>query len=459
MGYNLDKEDGFSFTLFKCEVSANDCSQCLAIDSTDRQRKCGWCTDTPKDQFTCTVVQECSAVWTDDVNSASCPEPRITGFKPSQGPKDGGTNLTIEGSNLGIKLADISSVTVGGIPCEVIAERYTPGIIIVCTTQAAPSELSGKLFVEINQETVESNENFTFVDVTVTGYKPTKGPAAGGTKVTVYGNHLDSGSEVEVTLAGVDCMIKERASNYLVCTTKAFNLPALSRYSPNSSVSGDLQVIIDQAMPTKNGNFVPFIYTPNPTVFDIVPKVGLAAGGIPITVTGDWLNSIQQPLIVLFSENYVTSFPCQPATERRTMTCVQPSYPDPVTADRSVEVNVTFVMDDVPRMSLQLKQSFLFRSNPVFRRLSSPGETVLNIDDDDDDDSIILEGNNLDVVGMQYYVIEIGNSKLCNVTDLAATLLRCTPDKGQDGETLPLIVIKMIVVLVVFVILILSCTR
>jgi hypothetical protein len=46
--------------------------------------------------------------------------------------------------------------------------------------------------------------------VTVTGYKPTKGPAAGGTKVTVYGNHLDSGSEVEVTLAGVDCMIKER---------------------------------------------------------------------------------------------------------------------------------------------------------------------------------------------------------------------------------------------------------
>jgi hypothetical protein len=130
MGYNLDKEDGFSFTLFKCEVSANDCSQCLAIDSTDRQRKCGWCTDTPKDQFTCTVVQECSAVWTDDVNSASCPEPRITGFKPSQGPKDGGTNLTIEGSNLGIKLADISSVTVGGIPCEVIAERYTPGIML-----------------------------------------------------------------------------------------------------------------------------------------------------------------------------------------------------------------------------------------------------------------------------------------------------------------------------------------
>ena len=113
----------FLVTLFKCEVSANDCSECLAVD---HRRKCGWCTDAVNDEFTCTVVQECHADWI-EVNSGSCPKPVITGFKPPKGPRDGGTNVTIEGSNLGVKFADISSVIVKGIVCEVVEEEYAPG--------------------------------------------------------------------------------------------------------------------------------------------------------------------------------------------------------------------------------------------------------------------------------------------------------------------------------------------
>ena len=194
-----------------------------------------------------------------------------------------------------------------------------------------------------------------------------------------------------------------------------------SRYRPllDSSVSGDLEVLIDQAKPANSDKFERFTYTPNPTVSDIIPKRGLAAGGIPITVTGDWLNSIQKPLIVLFSENYTASFPCQKAADRKVMTCAQPSYPYPVAAGKSVEANVTFVMDDVPRMSLQLDEPFSIRSNPVLEPLSPSGRIKFNVGDED---HITLEGSNLDVVDVQYYSIRIGDVKWCNVTNLAATV-------------------------------------
>ena len=207
-----------------------------------------------------------------------------------------------------------------------------------------------------------------------------------------------------------------RTNKYLVCTTKSYNLPSRSRRSLNSSVPGDLQVFIDKARPTNSGNFEQFTYTPNPTVSNIKPLRGLAAGGIPITVRGDWLTSIQKPLIVLFNENYTASFPCQTATDHKVMTCAQPSYPYPVAAGKSVQVDVTFVMDDVPRMSLQLDEPFSIQSNPVFEPLSPSGRRVFKVGGEE---HIILEGSNLNVVDLQYYRIRIGDSKLCNVTTLA----------------------------------------
>jgi plexin A len=444
MGF-LEKEDGFSLTLFKCEVSANDCSECLSVDrkAVVRRRKCGWCNDIPKDAFTCTVELECPADWIDpDVKSdSSCPEPVITDFSPKKGPRDGGTNVTIEGSNLGVQLADISSVTAGGVACDLISERYAPGKTIVCMTRESNSVVSGEIKVNISKETVSSDEVFAYVDVQVTGYRPTKGPAAGGTKITVYGDHLDSGTEVKVTLAGIDCTVKERTKVDLVCLTQAFNLSSrfqrsLNSTEPQVSMLGDLQVSIDKARPTDNGGqqLEQFLYTPNPTVINITPKRGLAAGGIPINVTGDWLDSVQQPLIVLSDENNNMKFPCQRATNRKEMTCYQPSYPNQVPEGRNVKVNVTFIMDSVPRASLQLKELFSIWPDPVFERFTEP--RVFK----EDEDQIILRGRNLDVVDAKYYEVRLGDSKWCNVTNLATDVLLCRPDKGKGGEAFPIIV-------------------
>ena len=46
-------------------------------------------------------------------------------MEPISGPVDGGTVVTISGSNLGQKAEDIqNSVTLAGVPCTVINSRY-----------------------------------------------------------------------------------------------------------------------------------------------------------------------------------------------------------------------------------------------------------------------------------------------------------------------------------------------
>jgi len=47
-------------------------------------------------------------------------------FSPKSGPQNGGTEITITGTNLGAERSDILSVTIGGVDCPVT--DYQPGI-------------------------------------------------------------------------------------------------------------------------------------------------------------------------------------------------------------------------------------------------------------------------------------------------------------------------------------------
>ncbi len=46
---------------------------------------------------------------------------------PSSGPIQGGTVVTITGSDLGIDLTSIEAIMFGQHPCSVIANEYQPG--------------------------------------------------------------------------------------------------------------------------------------------------------------------------------------------------------------------------------------------------------------------------------------------------------------------------------------------
>ena len=50
-------------------------------------------------------------------------------FTPDSGPREGGTLVTIEGTNLGKTFADIrDGVTVGGVKCYPVEDQYVPSI-------------------------------------------------------------------------------------------------------------------------------------------------------------------------------------------------------------------------------------------------------------------------------------------------------------------------------------------
>lgn len=49
-------------------------------------------------------------------------------FTPLAGPSNGGTQITITGTNLGVKSGDIASVSVGSVPCSLDPTMYIPGI-------------------------------------------------------------------------------------------------------------------------------------------------------------------------------------------------------------------------------------------------------------------------------------------------------------------------------------------
>ena len=47
---------------------------------------------------------------------------------PNSGPYQGGTTITINGTNLGVVVQDIINVTVGGVPCMIVNNTYVPGM-------------------------------------------------------------------------------------------------------------------------------------------------------------------------------------------------------------------------------------------------------------------------------------------------------------------------------------------
>uniref|UniRef100_A0A8D0DBG6 Plexin-B1 n=1 Tax=Sander lucioperca TaxID=283035 RepID=A0A8D0DBG6_SANLU len=104
-----------SVTLFNCSVGRSDCSRCRTADP---KYGCVWCGGAASSH--CVYQDSC----TEEIK-LTCPAPVIHFLDPVSGPVEGGTVVTISGSNLGQRAEDIqNSVTVAGVPCSVIHSRY-----------------------------------------------------------------------------------------------------------------------------------------------------------------------------------------------------------------------------------------------------------------------------------------------------------------------------------------------
>ena len=201
--------------LYNCPALTEGCSSCLGL-SMMTGFECGWC-DRPSGMTdTCSFVGDCPSQNL-ATSGSQCPVPTITDFTPKSGPPDGGTIITIFGTNLGVSFNDFtspgSSIRVGSATCTPSnPDSYIPGRRVSCTTTNNGGS-TGLMIILITLPNGPrtSDTQFNIISPRVTRVFPSRGPQAGGTLLTVYGTDLNIGNteDTRITLVGgTECSVK-----------------------------------------------------------------------------------------------------------------------------------------------------------------------------------------------------------------------------------------------------------
>ena len=136
----------------------------------------------------------------------------LVSFHAASGPPEGGTTVTITGTDLGVTYADVeTNVTISSSPCITQEDGYIPGTQIICETTAFTSGPGPKdLIITVQRGTssivVVGRSLFTVVAPTMTGVEPSFGPMSGGTSIIIRGTGLNISNvgDTRVTLDGED---------------------------------------------------------------------------------------------------------------------------------------------------------------------------------------------------------------------------------------------------------------
>ena len=156
----------------------------------------------------CRVSENCRSPAQFVTTPSGCPPATITSVLPASGPPEGGTTVTITGTDLGVTYDDIvNNVMISSSPCITQEDGYIPGTRIVCKTTSFTSGPGPKdLIITVRgagSSPVVGASLFTVVAPTVTGVEPSLGPMSGGTSINIQGTGLNI-SNVEDTRVTLD---------------------------------------------------------------------------------------------------------------------------------------------------------------------------------------------------------------------------------------------------------------
>ncbi|XP_015793717.1 plexin-B-like [Tetranychus urticae] len=290
--------DKTNVTLYKCDLlgshlSKPDCSLC---QTSDRKYQCVWCSGS------CSFVDACM-----ESPAPSCPPPRIDLIYPLSGPIEGGTLVTIKGSNLGSSVDEIKDkVAIGGIPCTPV--EYNVSVRVVCRTGPSPTgPYSANIVVGNRAGVTRANENFVYKAVQLMDVNPKVGPQSGGTHLYLAGSNFNIGSNIEIYLDDMPCDIKKSmiANRQVTCRTS----PSLT--APYWVQK--LTLLLDGANLTLPR---PYTYGKDPTIHSIYPNKSYISGGRLIYVTGNHLSFIAQPrMIIKHSSRIIGKSLCLPVND------------------------------------------------------------------------------------------------------------------------------------------------
>lgn len=242
------------------------------------------------------VVVEFDDAGTDPVTftyNASAPAgvPVIAGISPTNGPEAGGQNVTITGTDLGAP----TEVLFGSNPATIVSDA--PGAVGVVSPPG-----TGTVPVTVTTAAGTSSPvAYTYdppptAPPTLSAVTPATGPGAGGNIVTLFGTGLSTATVVTFGgTAGIDLTI-------ISDTEATVEVP--------SHPSGNTAVDVVVTSPT--GTSTPpldYAYgappTPPPEIDSIAPAVGSTAGGLTVTLDGEYFTGVTD---VLFGSTPAASF-------------------------------------------------------------------------------------------------------------------------------------------------------
>ncbi|XP_067854633.1 plexin-B1-like isoform X2 [Heptranchias perlo] len=461
--YRVDSTHDLHITLYNCSVGRTDCSRCQTADT---KYACVWCGG---GEPSCVYEESCVGGV-----ERTCPAPVIHSIDPMSGLQEGGTMVTITGSNLGQRFEDIQNmVTVAGIPCHADPLKYEVSTRIVCYTAASNEEVSGHVTVEVtNGGSSSSTQPFTYQNPVLDSISPSHGPKAGGTSLSLSGVKLLTGrpSDVRVFVGDLPCLISaDVEDHHLQCLTTP------------SNQTGDLPITVLYGDIPKRLNNVFYSYTEDPNITVVCPDKSFLGGGRVISVYGQNLDAVQTPQMMvqlipkkrqrrsfsklrswarerirrMIKDNNCTErslhkfFEFCQVNSSSFMTCKTPSIEAPIS---DAVITVHFIMDNLCFDFNQISPTkFTYKPDPILKPLNAedpskpyrhkPG-SVLSV-----------EGENLDLAITKEEVVAMVGEGICVVRTLTGNHLYCEPPleqpvprrrrKRESTDTLPEFIVQM----------------
>ncbi|XP_071500939.1 plexin-A4-like [Diadema antillarum] len=349
-------------------------------------------------------------------------------FYPAIGPVDGGTRLEVFGTDLGVNFEDISNITVAGIECDLndMEEFYEPGQSVSCLTGGAGQIVEGQidLTVTLDNQTREANseEEFLYRDPMISGFTPTEGPAAGGTRVTISGDFLTSGRNVIARFGDEECIDIARSPNETSCTTAK---SSVGSYALTMTFDGTQLTTADE-----------FTFQPNPVITGLDRTQSIMSGGLDIIVTGERFDLIQMPVIKAISQTSgaETSEICNGNGSATVLTCPSPTYPGDTASRRrrQTEDGLTASLQfDFDGFVIDWNEIITYFPDPVYYNFEGP-DSIFNLPESN---LLELNGSNLDLASKEGDVqVFVGGDGICAIQILESEKLICKmPEKAPSA--------------------------
>jgi hypothetical protein len=209
--------------------------------------------------------------------SVGVPPPSVTSISPNTGPGQGGTAVTITGTNL----TGATAIAFG--PNEATGYTINSSTSIIASAPAGTGTVSVQVTTLGGTSATSAADQYAYVAAppTVTSVTPNSGPTTGGTVVTITGTNFLDADFVTFGPANTASTFSVVNDTTIVATAPSGQLGTF-----------DVQVTNpDGASPSTTADEFTYTTSPVPTVTGISPSSGGSTGGTVVTITGTGLSN------------------------------------------------------------------------------------------------------------------------------------------------------------------------